>query len=205
MDEYNPDNVFRKILDGQIPSYKVLVKQALPPPSPSSRMAGTVNATDTGNIFETEHALAILDAFPAVKGHSLLIPKGNYVSVADMPAEAAADFFSALPRLINIVKTGTQADAVNVFSNVGTAAGQLFLISPEPPAPVFPRVACSLGYKEHVFHPTTFHPQVVMHAHVHVVPRMEEDQLFKLPASGGMLAPDAAAPVLAGLHAADQS
>ncbi|KAJ0389698.1 hypothetical protein ATCC90586_011428 [Pythium insidiosum] len=47
---YDAENVFAKILDGKIPSYK---------------------------IFETEHVLAILDAFPLVPGHALLIPKAR--------------------------------------------------------------------------------------------------------------------------------
>lgn len=45
---YDSDNVFFKIIEGKIPSYKV---------------------------FETEHVLAILDAFPLVPGHALLLPK----------------------------------------------------------------------------------------------------------------------------------
>lgn len=52
---YDNSNIFAKILDGAIPSYK---------------------------IFETDHVLAILDAFPTVPGHSLLIPKARgYVTI----------------------------------------------------------------------------------------------------------------------------
>lgn len=51
---YDPENVFQKILDGTIPSFK---------------------------IFETEHVLAILDAFPLVPGHALLLPKAQYATV----------------------------------------------------------------------------------------------------------------------------
>lgn len=51
---YDPENVFQKIIDGVIPSYK---------------------------IFETEHVLAILDAFPLVPGHALLLPKAQYATV----------------------------------------------------------------------------------------------------------------------------
>lgn len=39
-----------------------------------------------------------------IKGHSLLIPKGNYTTIGDMPAEQAASFFESLPRLVNAVK-----------------------------------------------------------------------------------------------------
>ena len=41
-------------------------------------------------VFETEHALAILDAFPMCEGHCLLIPKVRY-SVCDADADADAD------------------------------------------------------------------------------------------------------------------
>ena len=54
--DYDDQNIFAKILRGEIPSYK---------------------------IFETEHALAILDAFPCCAGHSLLIPKA--CSLRDQP------------------------------------------------------------------------------------------------------------------------
>jgi histidine triad (HIT) family protein len=53
---YDNDNVFAKILDGVIPSFK---------------------------IFETEHVLAILDAFPLVPGHALLIPKARGFATVD--------------------------------------------------------------------------------------------------------------------------
>jgi histidine triad (HIT) family protein len=45
---YDPENLFLKIVKGEIPSFK---------------------------LFETEHVLAILDAFPTVPGHALLLPK----------------------------------------------------------------------------------------------------------------------------------
>ena len=60
---YSKDNIFAKIIAGDIPCFK---------------------------IFETEHALAILDAFPCAPGHALLLPKAPCVSITDMPADVAA-------------------------------------------------------------------------------------------------------------------
>ena len=37
-------------------------------------------------------------------GHSLLIPKGNYVTVDEMPEDEAANFLKEIPRLTRIVK-----------------------------------------------------------------------------------------------------
>jgi histidine triad (HIT) family protein len=45
---YDNDNIFAKILRGEIPSFKV---------------------------FETEHAYAMLDAFPVCRYHCLILPK----------------------------------------------------------------------------------------------------------------------------------
>lgn len=67
---YDEGNIFRKIIDGQIPCYK---------------------------IFETEHALAFLDAFPSTPGHALLVPKASgFSTVEDMPADVAANVMLCL-------------------------------------------------------------------------------------------------------------
>ena len=96
---YDDDNVFKKIIEGTVPSYK---------------------------IFETEHALAFLDAFPMVKGHSLLIPKAvGYASIIDMPADVAANVVKELPRLARVVKEATGCDGVNIVQNNGACAGQV--------------------------------------------------------------------------------
>ena len=60
---YDDSNIFAKILRGEIPSYK---------------------------IFETEHALAILDAFPCCAGHSLLIPKACSRRSCQPPCHSSA-------------------------------------------------------------------------------------------------------------------
>jgi histidine triad (HIT) family protein len=93
------DNIFKKIIDGVIPSHK---------------------------IFETEHALAILDAFPMTRGHALLLPKvSGYAELYDMPPDVAAGFLRELPRLCKAVKAATGCDGVNVVQNNGGAAGQV--------------------------------------------------------------------------------
>merc|ERR1711893_226245 len=81
---------------------------------------------DKYKIFETDDVLAILDALPVSKGHSLLIPKNcEETSVETMSPEAAAKLFSELPRLCKIVKEATGCDALNVVSNLGKEAGQV--------------------------------------------------------------------------------
>ena len=95
---YDSSNIFAKILRGEIPSHKV---------------------------FETEHCVAILDAFPMAEGHSLLLPKAPCISVLDMSADVAAHVLSQLPRLAKLVQAATGAPGVNILQNSGAVAGQV--------------------------------------------------------------------------------
>ena len=96
---YDDDNVFKKIIDGVIPCYK---------------------------IFETEHALAFLDAFPMAPGHALLVPKTTgCATMMDLPEDVAANVLKELPRLARAVKAATGCDGVNVVQNNGATAGQV--------------------------------------------------------------------------------
>ncbi|CAI5734257.1 unnamed protein product [Peronospora destructor] len=95
---YDPDSIFAKIIKGDIPSYK---------------------------LFETEHVVAILDAFPVVQGHALLLPKAvGFATILDMTSEMAANIFKELPRLAKAVQEATGCDGINIIQNNGAASGQ---------------------------------------------------------------------------------
>lgn len=61
---YDPDNIFARILRGEIPNKKVM---------------------------ETAHTLAFHDINPAAPVHVLIVPKGAYVNFDDFAANASAD------------------------------------------------------------------------------------------------------------------
>ena len=61
---YDDENIFAKILRGEIPCKK---------------------------IHESEHSLAFYDISPQAKIHALIIPKNKYVSFADFSARAEPD------------------------------------------------------------------------------------------------------------------
>lgn len=96
--EYDDQNVFAKILRGEIPSDKVL---------------------------ETEHTLAFRDITPQAPDHVLVIPKGPYVTY-DHFADAASDdeivdFTRALGEVCRLlgVKPGEGGDGYRVIANSG--------------------------------------------------------------------------------------
>ncbi|KLN60893.1 hypothetical protein WH96_10570 [Kiloniella spongiae] len=70
---YDQNNIFAKILRGEIPCEKV---------------------------FENEHVLAFNDIARKAPVHILIIPKGSYVSFADFSEKASADEIVALNRAI---------------------------------------------------------------------------------------------------------
>ena len=72
--EYDTNNIFARILRGEIPSKRV---------------------------FENEYAVAFHDIAPQAPIHVLVSPRGPYISVADFTAKASdaeiAGFFGRLP------------------------------------------------------------------------------------------------------------
>lgn len=73
---YDPNNIFAKILRGEIPNKTVL---------------------------ETEHSLAFEDIQPQAPVHVLIIPKGPYVSFDHFSAAASADEIVDFTRAIAAV------------------------------------------------------------------------------------------------------
>ena len=91
------DNIFTKIIDGEIPCHKV---------------------------YEDEHVLAFLDVGPLSQGHTLVIPKERKAGLHELSDESAAALGRVLPRLCRAVIQATGAEAYNVLQNNGSAAHQ---------------------------------------------------------------------------------
>ena len=96
---YNPNNVFAKILRGEIPSKKV---------------------------FESEHVLAFHDIHPQAPLHILVIPKGAYVSLDDFSAKASAEEIAAFVRAVGEIARaeGVAGSGYRVLANHGDDAHQ---------------------------------------------------------------------------------
>ncbi len=50
----------------------------------------------TKKLYETPNSLAFLDAFPLVRGHTLVIPKNHYAKVQDMSESDSRDLFETV-------------------------------------------------------------------------------------------------------------
>jgi diadenosine tetraphosphate (Ap4A) HIT family hydrolase len=96
---YDPDNVFAKILRGEIPCNKV---------------------------HEDEHTLAFHDINPQTPTHILVVPKGAYVNWTDFSETASDAEIAALARTVSKVAraAGVADSGYRVLSNVGPDANQ---------------------------------------------------------------------------------
>lgn len=95
---YDPDNIFAKILRGDIPSMKV---------------------------FEDDVALAFMDVFPQSEGHTLVIPKGIQArNFLDMPPNYLGSYMLRVQRVAKAVEWGLKPDGLRVIQFNGAPAGQ---------------------------------------------------------------------------------
>jgi diadenosine tetraphosphate (Ap4A) HIT family hydrolase len=96
---YDDNNIFARILRGEIPSSKV---------------------------YEDEHVLAFDDINPLAPTHILVIPKGPYVSWDDFSEKASdaeiAGFVRAIGRIAR--NAGLVEPGYRVLANVGPNSGQ---------------------------------------------------------------------------------
>jgi diadenosine tetraphosphate (Ap4A) HIT family hydrolase len=96
---YDDQNIFAKILRGEIPCNKV---------------------------YEDEWALAFHDIAPQAPVHVLVVPKGAYVSWDDFAAKASAEEIAGFVRAIGHIarENGLVEPGYRVLANVGAHGGQ---------------------------------------------------------------------------------
>jgi len=117
---YDDQNIFAKILRGEIPCTKIA---------------------------EDEHTLAFADINPARAVHVLVIPKGAYVDWRDFAAMATAEEQAAFTRMIGHVAevTGIDKTGFRVVSNTGSDGHQevphlhMHVLGGEPVGPMVTR------------------------------------------------------------------
>ena len=97
MAAYDPDNIFAKILKGEIPCHK---------------------------LYEDEDTLAFLDIMPRTEGHTLVITKEPARDLFGVTPEGLSKLMAAVQTLAPKIKDAVSADGVLVQQFNGSAAGQ---------------------------------------------------------------------------------
>jgi histidine triad (HIT) family protein len=117
---YDENNIFARILRGELPSSKV---------------------------YEDDFALAFNDINPLAQVHILVIPKGPYVSWDDFSEKASDAEIAGLTRAVGKVArdAGLVAQGYRVLANIGLRSGQevphlhLHIFGGEPLGPMLAR------------------------------------------------------------------
>ena len=75
-------------------------------------------------IYEDEEVMAFLDIRPLAIGHALVIPKGHYVDIFDIPEKLLTQIQIVTKKISIPIKKATEADGISIIQQNGKAAGQ---------------------------------------------------------------------------------
>lgn len=75
-------------------------------------------------VYEDEHAVAFLDAFPLAKGHTLVVPRQHVARVEELGDQQAKAVFAAVHKLTGRVTKAAGAQGTTIAVNNGREAGQ---------------------------------------------------------------------------------
>lgn len=78
----------------------------------------------TNVVYEDDTFTAFLDASPAAKGHTLIVPKHHVANVFEMPDDLGEKIYPVVKKIAARQKEVLGCDGVNVIQNNGQAAGQ---------------------------------------------------------------------------------
>lgn len=98
MAEYDNNNIFAKILRGELPAQKV---------------------------YEDEHTLAFLDIMPRAPGHTLIIPKQPARNLLDVDPESLSHVIKAAKKIAIAGKKAFNADGITMQQFNEAAGGQV--------------------------------------------------------------------------------
>ncbi len=94
---YERDNIFAKILRGQIPAIKVL---------------------------EDEHTLAFMDVMPQSPGHTLVIPRAEAETIFDLDPEMLSVLILSTQRVARAIRQALSPPGIMIAQLNGSGAGQ---------------------------------------------------------------------------------
>jgi histidine triad (HIT) family protein len=98
MPSYDPNNIFAKILRGELPCYKV---------------------------YEDDKVLAFLDIMPRSPGHTLVLPKSAVRNILDVGADDLAHVVATTQRVAKAAMKAFSADGITIQQFNEGAGGQV--------------------------------------------------------------------------------
>ena len=75
-------------------------------------------------LYEDDDVIAFMDAFPIVKGHTLVVPKQPIENIFDLDEETGTKLMSVITKVSTAVRDAFQPAGLNVVQNNGAYASQ---------------------------------------------------------------------------------
>lgn len=75
-------------------------------------------------VYEDDSVIAFMDAFPVVKGHTLVVPKKPIENIFDLDEETGAHMMRIITKVSNAVNDTFEPAGLNVIQNNGAYASQ---------------------------------------------------------------------------------
>ncbi|RFA29042.1 hypothetical protein CAI21_11395 [Alkalilimnicola ehrlichii] len=75
-------------------------------------------------VYEDNTLLAFMDAFPASKGHTLVVPKAHYPDILSLPGDNVQHVARVAQMIARAQKVALQPDGITVTQFNGAASGQ---------------------------------------------------------------------------------
>lgn len=97
MTQYDDNNIFAKILRGELPAIKV---------------------------YEDERVLAFMDIMPQADGHTLVIPKSKAVTLLDLPADDLSYTIQIVQKVAKAIEKALDSKGIVLMQLSGESAGQ---------------------------------------------------------------------------------
>lgn len=94
---YDPDNVFAKIIAGEIPSHRV---------------------------HEDDHTIAFMDVMPQSEGHTLVVPKQGSRNLLDADPDVLSHVIRTTQAVAKAVRVAMRADGIQIVQYNEPAGGQ---------------------------------------------------------------------------------
>lgn len=94
---YDSDNIFAKILRGEMPCHKV---------------------------YEDDAVMAFMDVFPQSLGHTLVLPKTEARNILDLPEDDLVELIKRVKKIAAGVRAALSPDGIAISQFTGAPAGQ---------------------------------------------------------------------------------
>lgn len=74
-------------------------------------------------LYQNQHSIALLDIFPSVEGHTMIVPKKHGVTILDFSAKELGEIFETVKKMASVLEKAYNTKALTIGINHGEESG----------------------------------------------------------------------------------